>query len=110
MDPGFRSPLIERFRRGDVERDVRLMAAEGALAPRAEEQLALLVLLSDDADPDVAQSANATLDALPAAALESFLARPDVPVQMREFFASRAAGAGAQPAPEAPEPLVDTPA
>ena len=52
MEPGFRSPLIDFFRRGEVARDVRLLAAQGALAPRAHEQLALLVLLSDDADPD----------------------------------------------------------
>ena len=45
MEPGFRSPLIDFFRRGEVARDVRLLAAQGALAPRAQEQLALLVLL-----------------------------------------------------------------
>ena len=33
------------FRRGDVAGDVRLLAAQGALAARAHEQLALLVLL-----------------------------------------------------------------
>jgi hypothetical protein len=106
MDPGFRSPLVDRFRRGDVARDIRLMAAEGALVPRAEEQLALLVLLSDDADADVAHCANATLDALPAAALEAFLARPDVPVPMREFFMFRGVRAGAEPPTRAAEPPI----
>ena len=53
MDPGFRSPLIDFFRRGEVARDVRLLAAQGALAPRAQEQIALLVLLSDDPDPEI---------------------------------------------------------
>src|SRR5258707_1013445 len=53
MDPGFRSPLIDFFRRGEVMRDVRLLAAQGALAPRAQEQIALLVLLSDDPDPEL---------------------------------------------------------
>src|SRR5204863_284608 len=51
MDPGFRSPLIDFFRRGEVARDVRLLAAQGALAPRAQEQIALLVLLSEDPGP-----------------------------------------------------------
>ena len=79
MESGFRSPLIDFFRRGEVARDVRLMAAEGALAPRAHEQLALLILLSDDADESIAASANATLDALPVEPLQAFLARSDVP-------------------------------
>jgi hypothetical protein len=46
-------------------------------------------LLSDDPESDVAARANATLDALPAAALAAFLARPDVPAQMRDFFQAR---------------------
>ena len=50
-----------------------MMAAEGALAPRAHEQLALLIFLSDDADPAIAASANATLDALPVEPLQAFL-------------------------------------
>ena len=41
MDAGFRSPLIDFFKRGEVARDVRLMAAEGTFAPRAHEQIAL---------------------------------------------------------------------
>ena len=49
MEPGLRSTLIDLFRRGEAARDVRLLAAQGALAPRAEEQLALLILLVDDA-------------------------------------------------------------
>ncbi len=108
MDPGFRSPLIDFFRRGEVARDVRLMAAQGALAPRAHEQLALLILLSDDADPDIATNANATLDALPTEPLQAFLARSDVPAPMRQFFADRGVVAAAQAAIEAGQPLVDT--
>src|SRR5215471_13537935 len=89
MDPGFKSPLIDFFRRGEVARDVRMLAAQGALAPRATEQLALLVLLSDDPDPEVARSANATVDSLPIDALRAFLGRPDTSNEMREFFAIR---------------------
>jgi hypothetical protein len=112
MDPGFRSPLIDFFRRGEVARDVRLLAAQGALAPRAQEQLALLVLLSDDPDPEIARAVGATLDALPVEALRAFLSRSDVPGEMRAFFA----GLGievpqAAPAPipiDFDEPLLDT--
>jgi hypothetical protein len=106
-DPGFRSPLIDFFRRGEVARDVRLLAAQGAFAPRAQEQLALLVLLSDDPDPDTARAACATLDALPTEPLAAFLARSDVSREMRAFFAARGIDvAGA--ASENDDPLVDT--
>lgn len=107
MDPGFRSPLVDFFRRGEVAIDVRMMAAEGAFAPRAHEQLALLILLSDDPERPIADKANATLDALPTAALQSFLARADVPAQMRDFFATRGLGPSASPAADAAEPLID---
>lgn len=107
MDPGFRSPLIDFFRRGEVARDVRLMAAQGALAPRAHEQLALLILLSDDPDSAIAAAARATLDALPAGPLQAFLARADVPAQMREFFAARGVVPAAEAAAQASEPFVD---
>jgi hypothetical protein len=107
MDPGFRTPLIDFFRRGEVARDVRLLAAGGVLAPRAHEQVALLILLADDPDPAVASSAGATLDALPLEALRSFLARSDVPSQMREFFAARGVEPALAAAADAARPLVD---
>lgn len=96
MDPGFRSPLIDLFRRGEAARDVRLVAAQGALVPRAHEQLALLILLSDDPDPQIASTANTTLEALPRDAIEGFLAQPDAPAEMREFFAARGIRASAR--------------
>jgi hypothetical protein len=108
MDPGFRSPLIDFFRRGEAARDVRLLAAHGALAPRAQEQVGLLVLLSDDPDEEVAQAARATVDALPEAALRSFLARPDVPETLRAFFAARGITANGAVAAAGEDPLVDT--
>lgn len=113
MEPGFRSPLIDFFRRGEVARDVRLLAAQGAMAPRATEQLALLILLSDDPDPEVERVANATIVALPAPALRAFLGRADTPKEMREFFAIRgiepdAVAAATLPPAESAEPLLDT--
>lgn len=113
MDPGFRSPLIDFFRRGEVARDVRLLAAQGALAPRAQEQLALLVLLSDDPDPEIRRAAGITLDALPAEPLRAFLARPDTPPEMLAFFKTLGIEPpeGAAPAVvhlDPDEPLLDT--
>jgi hypothetical protein len=106
-DPGIRSPLLDFFRRGEVPRDARLLAAQGALAPRALEQLALLMLLSGDADSEVAQTAAATLDRLPQEPLRAFLARSDVTAEMRRFFAA----IGIEPAEtptELEDPLIDT--
>ena len=116
MDPGFRSPLIDFFRRGEVTRDVRLLAAQGALAPRAQEQLALLVLLADDPDPEIRRATEDTLDRLPLEPLRAFMARSDTPPEMRQFFADRgveplAAAPGTSPPPapvDVDEPLLDT--
>jgi hypothetical protein len=113
LEPGLRSPLIDFFRRGEVARDVRLLAAQGALAPRAQEQMALLVLLSDDPDPEIAAATARTIDALPPAAVKSFLARSDTPSEMRDFFAARGLATTPNqgqslPAVNVEEPLVDT--
>jgi hypothetical protein len=107
MDPGFRSPLVDFFRRGEVARDVRLMAAQGAFAPRALEQVALLIILSDDPDPQIAICARATIDLLPTAPLRAFLARTDVPPEMRQFFAAQGIVPGPRGDETAEEPLVD---
>jgi hypothetical protein len=108
MESGFRSPLLDFFRRGDVARDVRLVAAQGALAPRAHEQLGLLVLLISDPDPEIAATAEATLQAIPREALEGFLARSDAPTELVEFFGARGVHPGPTPSPSAEEPMIDT--
>jgi hypothetical protein len=110
-DPGYRSPLVDFFRRGEVARDVRLLAAQGALAPRAQEQLALLVLLADDPDPEIARATQATLDTLPIEPLTAFLARAEVPREMRTFFAGRGIDVPEGNLPSAGDedaPLLDT--
>jgi hypothetical protein len=89
MDAAYRTPLVDCFRRGDVGRDIRLLAAAGGVAPRAHEQIALLMLLVEDPDPEVAATANATIARLPAAALAAFLARSEVSSDTRAFFAAR---------------------
>jgi hypothetical protein len=83
------SPLLEFFKRGEVARDVRLLAAQGGFAPRADEQLAILVHLLDDPDPEIRQTADDTLNHIPVAALSAFLSRSDVSIGLREFFADR---------------------
>ena len=108
MDVGVKTPLIDFFRKGDVARDVRLQAAQGAIATRAHEQMALLVMLTGDADAEVAAAANATLGLIPPHALAAFLARPDVSEEMREFFAQRGVAPSSETAAEADKPMVDT--
>jgi hypothetical protein len=101
------TPLLDFFKRGEVARDVRLMAAQGTLAPRAHEQLAILVLLLDDADPEIRRVADATITHIPVEALKAFLARSDVPIGVREFFGSRGIVPAETPAIEADDPLID---
>jgi hypothetical protein len=100
--------MLDFFRRGEVARDIRLQAARGVWAPRAHEQLALLMLLVDDHDPEIATAAEATISAIPRAPFEAFLARSDVSTEIREFFVGR----GIQPAPVAAQaadaPLVES--
>lgn len=108
MEAGYRTPLLDFFRRGEVARDIRLLAAQGALAPRAHEQLGLLILLVGDQDPEIARSADATLTAIPRDSLASFIARSDVAGEMRDFFALRGLEPAAVPSPDAESPFVDT--
>lgn len=108
MDFGIRTPLFEFFRRGEVAHDVRLLAARGALAPRAHEQLAILGVLLEDPDPEVARTASATLDALPPAPLAAFLARSDCTPELRAFFAARGIEPAPVASPSADDPLLDT--
>jgi len=103
------TPLLDLFKRGVVERDVRMQAAEGTLAPRALEQLAILVLLLEDRDAEIRETAEATINRIPEATLKAFLARSDVPVDLREFFADRGIFPDEMPtiAIESEEPLLD---
>jgi hypothetical protein len=101
------SPLLDFFKRGEVAREVRLLAAQGILAPRAHEQLGILIILLDDADPEIRTVANATLDRIPEEAMKTFLARSDVPLGVREFFGDRGIFPAEIPAIEADEPLIE---
>lgn len=106
MEPGLRTPLLDSFRRPDVARDVRLAAAQGQLAPRAEEQAALLMLLARDPDAEVAATAEQTLRAIPHASLQALLACTDLSADVRDFLVAR--GLSATPGPVPDGPLVDT--
>jgi len=104
MDALYRTPFLECFRRGDVAPDVRMLAARGVLAPRAHEQLGLLVLLSSDGDPAIRAATESTLGRIPRGELARFLGRGDVAPEILAFFAAR----GIQPEPSA-QPPTDEP-
>jgi hypothetical protein len=106
MDPGLRTPLLDQFRRGEVAREIRLLAAQGAVAPRALEQLGILAILTADSDEEVRATAERTLARIPVDVLAAFIARSDVPAELREFFLKRDIQPGAVPA-SSDAPLVD---
>jgi hypothetical protein len=101
------SPLLEFFKRGEAARDVRLLAAQGGLGIRAHEQLAILVLLLDDQDPEIRKTADGTLNRIPSDILSRFLGRSDVPIGIREFFADRGIFPADDAAPDSEQPLVE---
>jgi hypothetical protein len=107
MDSGVRTPLLDFFRRGEVARDIRMQAAQGGMAPRAHEQIGLLMLLVEDQDPEIAAAAEATVAAIPREAIQAFLARKDASVEMREFFALRGVEPGDIPWAEIDKPLIE---
>jgi hypothetical protein len=103
------TPLLDFFKRGEVARDVRLVAAQGTLAPRPVEQLAILVhLIEEDPDQEIRRIAEETLGQIPIDALEGFLGRPDVPISLREFFGDRGIFPAEIPTIELDEPLIKT--
>jgi hypothetical protein len=101
------TPLLDFFKRGEVARDVRMQAAEGVLAPTAHEQLAILILLLDDQDPEIRATATVTIGRIPVSALTAYLARADVPIGTREFFADRGVFPAETPAIQVDDPLID---
>ena len=109
MEPGYRSPLIDQFRRSDTTREMRLLAAQGGLEGTAHEQLALLLLVADDPDSEVAAAVQATVRALPVEPLRAYLARADAPEEIKQFFGNLGFEPGPVPAADASAPLLEAP-
>ena len=98
--------MLTLFRRADIPLGVRELAAKGGLTWDATDQLGLLLFLLDDPDPGVGTLAKDTLDAIPRAVLEAFLARSEVTPELRAVFAGRGVEPAAVPAPDDAPPLV----
>ena len=107
-EAGLRTPMLDFFRRGEVARDVKLLAAQGAIAPRPMEQLGILMVLTADGDAEIRDTAERTLSNLPPDLLAGYIARADAPTEIREFFIRRGIAPAAVPAPDREEALIDT--
>ena len=101
-------PLLECFIRGDVDPEVSILAAQGALAPRADEQLAILVYLVTHDETHVATVANQTIASLPVEAVAGLIARKDTSEKVLAFFAARGIVPGEVATEDTDAPLVDT--
>ena len=71
MEPGAVAPLLDLFRKGGVDRDMRLLAAQGGLGLRRSEQIGVCELLVNDEDAEIAQAARALLELLQSEPVES---------------------------------------
>ena len=63
MDTGYLTPFLDLLKNGQLDRDIRLMAAQGHLGLRPEEQRGVLKLLASDSDSEVAKAAAASIAA-----------------------------------------------
>jgi len=59
------NPLVDQFRRGGVPKELRLMAAQGALPLGPVDLLDLLQYLLEDSDPEIAATAEKSMQAVP---------------------------------------------
>jgi hypothetical protein len=73
------NPLIEQFRRGGVPRDLRLMAAQGALPLKPEDLLELWTDLLRDGDEGVRDASTKSLAEFPSADFLPILKNRDTP-------------------------------
>lgn len=98
------SPLLDTFKRGEVNRELKMLAAEAVVAPRADEQLELLLMLAADPDPEIAATAEQTIAKIPTDLLGSVLTRMSPETQAR-FAANGIEPSGTPPVDDTP--LVD---
>lgn len=117
------NPLVEQFRAGSVPRELRLMAAQGALPLKSEDLLDLYLLLVGDRDDAVRQAATDSLGKYPAADLKPLLKDRSTPpavlgwavrsrpeAELREFALQNVSTpdeAIEEAAPELPEALAE---
>jgi hypothetical protein len=99
--------MLDFFRRGEVARDLRLLAARGAIPFRPLEQLGILIVLTSDSDSEIRDLAEKTVQGLPADQVGGVIARADAPTELREFFIKRGIQPASAPSADREEPLID---
>jgi len=84
------NPFVDQFRRGGVPRDLRLMAAQGALPLKPADFIELLHHLMKDIDDEIRATARSTLGGLPVEELRPILKDRDTPPDVLAWgFAAR---------------------
>src|SRR5258706_15605218 len=73
------NPLVEQFRKGGVPRELRLMAAQGALPLKPADLVDLLEQLLADEDEAVRQAASASLAGMAVDEMLPILRDPETP-------------------------------
>jgi hypothetical protein len=76
------NPFVDQFRRGGVPRDLRLMAAQGALPLKPADFIELLYHLMKDIDDDIRTTAASTLGGLPVDELRPILKDRETPPEL----------------------------
>jgi len=76
------NPLVDQFRKGGVPRDLRLMAAQGALPLKPEDLLELWTDLVKDADAAVKEAATKSISSFPAPELLPILKSRETPAHV----------------------------
>jgi hypothetical protein len=79
------------LKHGQLDRDMRLMAAHGDLSLRPDEQRGVLELLANDSDPDVAKAATASIAAGAAGAAGESVIEPEDQEPLPETSEEKAA-------------------
>jgi hypothetical protein len=73
------NPLVQQFRQGGIPRDLRVLAAQGALPLGPADLVELLYHLLSDPEPDIQQAATTTLTEFPAAEMIPILKDRETP-------------------------------
>src|SRR5678809_426468 len=76
------NPFVDQFRRGGVPRELRLMAAQGALPLKPADFIELLYHLLKDADEEIRATAGQTLAGLPVEELKPIFKDRETPPEV----------------------------
>jgi hypothetical protein len=82
------NPLVDQFRKGGVPKDLRLMAAQGALPLKPEDLLELWTDLVRDKEPSVQEAATKSITTFPVAEFLPVLKSRDTPAAVLAWAAT----------------------